>query len=343
MHRPLLSPILIITAALIMLSACEKAHPPKPSAAASPKAKAPANKTAAPQKPKPKEALPPMAPTRWPSNPARVIAIGDVHGDLQATLAALRLAGAIAPDGQSWIGKDLVVVQTGDQLDRGDDEMAILDLFDRLHTEAKAAGGAFIPLNGNHEIMNIQGDMRYITPGSLPPFDAMADQLDLNNPAVQRYPEALRRRVAAFMPGGPLARRLARRNIVGIVGRTAFVHGGLHPEHAAYGLDRINKEARDWANGDAPMPAILQGNQSPIWSRRFSDEAQESDCALLEQTLVALDIDRLILGHTVQKHGVTSACDGKVWRIDVGMAAHYGGKAQVLEIVGDQVKVIAQK
>ena len=59
-------------------------------------------------------------PTRFPA-PPRLLAFGDVHGDLQATRQALRLAGAIDAHDR-WVGGPLVVVQTGDQLDRGDDE-----------------------------------------------------------------------------------------------------------------------------------------------------------------------------------------------------------------------------
>ncbi len=67
----------------------------------------------------------------------RIVAIGDLHGDLEVTQRVLRLAGAI-DENDRWIGGDLVVVQTGDQLDRGDDERAILDLFARLRDEAEA-------------------------------------------------------------------------------------------------------------------------------------------------------------------------------------------------------------
>ena len=67
----------------------------------------------------------------------RVVAIGDLHGDLAAARSALK-AGGLIDDKDAWTGKDTVVVQTGDILDRGDDEQAILDLMFKLEGEAKA-------------------------------------------------------------------------------------------------------------------------------------------------------------------------------------------------------------
>ena len=78
-----------------------------------------------------------------PAGPAaagRIVAMGDLHGDLDATRRALRLAGAI-DESDHWIGGELVVVQTGDQLDRGDQEQAILELLDRLQDEARPPAG----------------------------------------------------------------------------------------------------------------------------------------------------------------------------------------------------------
>jgi hypothetical protein len=46
------------------------------------------------------------------------------------------------------------------------------------------------------------------------------------------------------------------------------------------------------------------------------------------------------MGHTVQEGGITSACDGKAWRIDVGMSHHYGGPVEVLEIRGGEPRTI---
>ena len=87
----------------------------------------------------------------------RIVAFGDVHGDFEAARGALRLAGAI-DEQDRWSGGELIVVQTGDQLDRGDQEQAILDLFERLRIESEAAGGAFHALLGNHELMNARVD-----------------------------------------------------------------------------------------------------------------------------------------------------------------------------------------
>src|SRR5690349_13393639 len=105
--------------------------------------------------------------------PKRLVAFGDVHGDLPATKRALKLGGAIDDAGE-WVGGDLFVVQTGDQLDRGDDDRAILDYFAELTEKAKAKGGTFLPLNGNHELMNVVLDFRYVTEGAYAPFNDIA-------------------------------------------------------------------------------------------------------------------------------------------------------------------------
>ncbi len=310
--------------------------------AKAPEAKAPEVKAPEAKAPEAKAPADPSAPpvkTRVKGAP-RIVAFGDVHGDLQATLAALRLAGAIAADGETWIGGSLVLVQTGDQLDRGDDERAILELFDRLADEAAAAGGAFYILNGNHELMNAAGDLRYVTPGGFADFARVPD-LPLNDPKFASVPEVVRPRFAAFAPGGPYARMLAKRPTVLVVGDTVFAHGGVLPEHVSYGLEKINQEIQRWLLGqtDTP-PAIASGETSPVWTRDYSMEPDASDCATLDRALAAIPAKRMVVGHTVQIEGVKSACGGKVWLVDVGMAKHYGGSPSVIEIVGDTVNVL---
>jgi hypothetical protein len=276
-------------------------------------------------------------PLRLPPAP-RIVAIGDLHGDLGAARRALRLAGAI-DERDRWTGADLVVVQTGDQLDRGDEEQAILDLFERLASEAAASGGAVYSLNGNHELMNAALDLRYVTPGGYADFrDAVA--YDSADATLASYPDSARARVAAFRPGGPYARILARRNVVLIIGDTVFVHGGVLPEHVAYGLERANSETRAWLLGEGPKPEALLARTSLVWARNYSDEPHEADCAALEQVLASLSAKRMIVGHSIQEGGIRSFCDGQVWCIDTGMAAYNGGKVEVLEIMGDSLRVL---
>lgn len=287
----------------------------------------------------------PTRPTRYDDAPV-VAAIGDVHGDLAATRAALRLAGAI-DETDAWVGGSLVVVQTGDQLDRGDDEQAILDLLERLEDEATAAGGALHVLNGNHEIMNVAGDLRYVTPGGFADFeDAPGVEVGTADPRVARAEARARARVAAFVPGGPYARKLARRNTVVIVGETVFVHGGVLPDHVSGGvpdLEKLNADAREWFWGGSTRAKAIVGTlmnpQSVVWTRVYADGDPDT-CETLRTALQKLNASRMVVGHTVQKEGITSACDGHLWRIDVGMAHHYGGSPQVLRIEGDAVRVV---
>lgn len=270
---------------------------------------------------------------------ARIVAIGDLHGDVSALRAALRLGGAI-DDASKWIGGKLVVVQTGDQLDRGDDEPQIIDLLARLKSEAQAAGGALHVLNGNHEVMNVQADFRYVTADGFHDFSAGHPDLLHAQLAAGVAPEQ-RGRTAAFLPGGEIAKRLAVQPIVLQIGGNVFVHGGVLEQHVRYGLGRINQENSAWMAGapSAPAPTSLSSQRAPIWVRDYSDGTPNADrCAELTRVLSALSAQRMVVGHTVQQQGINSACEGKVWRIDVGLSRFYGNKPSVLEIQGDQVR-----
>src|SRR5262245_11924445 len=87
---------------------------------------------------------------------ARLVAVGDVHGDLAQLTTVLQDAGVIDAR-QRWVGGKTHLVQTGDRVDRGADSRAVMDLFVRLEKEAKKAGGAVHCLLGNHEAMNMLG------------------------------------------------------------------------------------------------------------------------------------------------------------------------------------------
>jgi Calcineurin-like phosphoesterase len=253
--------------------------------------------------------------------PERLVALGDLHGDLEVTRRALRLAGATdAKD--AWVGGNLVLVQTGDLIDRGDDDRAILDLFERLKGEAKKAGGELIAMAGNHELMNVQQDFRYVTPGAMSAF------------------EDLHGRAAAFAPGGRYATMIAERPIVMKVGDTVFAHGGVLPKHVRYGLDKMNDEVHGWLVGKLPALApVVASEDGVVWTRMYSAAPGREECATLGETLAALGAKRMVMGHTVQRNGISAACDDRAWRIDTGMSKFYAGKLEVLEIRGAAVTV----
>ncbi|MBI4701574.1 MAG: metallophosphoesterase [Deltaproteobacteria bacterium] len=277
-------------------------------------------------------------PTRFPAA-RRLVAVGDLHGDMWAARAALRLGGLIDERDQ-WIGADAVLVQTGDVLDRGDEERAILDLFDRLDEQAQRAGGRVHVLSGNHEIMNVAGDLRYVTPGGFAAF-ADAGPVDPADPLLDRYPEQVRPRLAAFRPGGPYARRLAAHPIVLVVGETLFVHGGLLPKHVRAGLEAINQEMRDWLSTEgAAGPELLLARDSPIWERRYAQDPSPADCQLAAETLRLAGARRLVVGHTTLPHGIASFCEDRVWDLDVGLARSYAGRIEVLEMSGAELRVL---
>ncbi len=286
-------------AALCLIAACDRGHHREEPAVPPPVVE---------QAPAPGCNLAPIA-SHYPAAP-RVIAIGDLHGDLNGARSALRAAGAI-DDKDHWAGGKLVVVQTGDVLDRMDDERAILALLAQLAGEAKAAGGAVIELLGNHELMNAAGDFRYVTPGGFRDFGGE------------------QARHAALAPGGEVAKQLARLGVIAIVGDTVFSHAGIVGDWATR-VDDVNRDARCWLDGHGDPPAALTADDGPVWTRAYGGESV--DCAVLDTALAQLHAARMVVGHTVQPKGISSACDGKLWRIDVGLGKEYGGPIEVLEL-----------
>lgn len=300
-----------------------------------------ASRTSPAPTPPPAATVVPFPSTLSRPAPERLVAIGDLHGDLDHARHALRLAGAI-DEHDRWTGGHLVVVQTGDEIDRGDDDRAILDLVDALKKQAAAAGGELIALLGNHEIMNASLDFRYVTSRGFAAFS----MFEANGPsnAKPALPDDEKGRAGAFAPGGPYAKVESARPLVVKVGDTVFVHGGVLPKHVAYGLGRMSDEVDDWLAGkQSEPPAIVVAEDGPVWTRAYSREDGAPDCTDLTRVLDELGAKRMVVGHTVQRAGVNGACDGKVWRIDVGLSRYFGGPIEVLEIRGDEARPLREK
>jgi hypothetical protein len=95
--------------------------------------------------------------------PSRIVAVGDIHGDFDAFVGILKHAGIIDTSGR-WSGGTATLVQTGDYTDRGPKVREAMDFLMGLEPQAKAAGGRVAVLLGNHEVMNLIGDVRDVTP-----------------------------------------------------------------------------------------------------------------------------------------------------------------------------------
>ncbi len=197
-----------------------------------------------------------------------VIAIGDVHGDFDDFCLILKRVGLI-DEKLHWAGNQVTLVQTGDLLDRGPKERQALDLMMSLEDEAAKAGGQVVSLLGNHEILNLMGDLRYVTPEIYASFstpDSEARRKDAyqefakwrkNNAQLlqvtrdslfdvtesqwmAKHPLGFIEQREAFTPnaayGSWARKRLTVTNISGIL----FVHGGIAPEVATINIEDIN-------------------------------------------------------------------------------------------------------
>ncbi|KAK9072414.1 hypothetical protein SSX86_008848 [Deinandra increscens subsp. villosa] len=278
--------------------------------------------------------------------PHRLIAIGDLHGDLLKSKQSLRLAGLIDSDDR-WSGGSSTLLQVGDVLDRGGQELQILYFLEKLKRQALKSGGNVITMNGNHEIMNVDGDFRLRVcvmdwkTLTLTPRD-LYEGIPLTFPRVkQEYAAGFRSRIAALRPKGPIAARFLSQNLtVAVVGESVFVHGGMLPSHVAYGFERINREVRDWIKGTKKRvnSSLVRGRDSLVWLRIFSnEEIKDCDCATLEHVLSTIPgARRMIMGHTIQESGINGVCDNRALRIDVGMSRGcINGLPEVLEISED--------
>src|SRR6056297_2910734 len=92
----------------------------------------------------------------------RIVAIGDLHGDWEGYIKTLRAAALVDERGR-WKGGDTHLVQTGDIPDRGPDTRRIIEHMAKLARQARRDGGRVHNLIGNHEAMNVYGDLRYVT------------------------------------------------------------------------------------------------------------------------------------------------------------------------------------
>lgn len=182
----------------------------------------------------------------------RVVAIGDVHGAYPEFVDLLKGVGLV-DEQLHWSGGKTHLVSTGDLFDRGDQALQVVELLMRLQEEAASAGGVVHVLLGNHEIMTLTGDLRYVSPGGYAAFveeeqaDLAATPAAAPTPVPTQVPPGLppgfMPRLQALAPNGRLGQWLLQRPVMIVINGDVFVHGGLSAQVAGLSLEQINRDA----------------------------------------------------------------------------------------------------
>ncbi len=268
---------------------------------------------------------------RMPAPKGRVVVLGSLSGNLAATQAALKAAGAQDNAG-NWSGGDMVLVQLGNVLGGGKEEQAVLKLLDMLAEEASKAGGALYRINGEQEILNVALTFEGVSAQGFKDYAKEKPKSD--DPRIDGLPKAQQGRAAAFAAGGPMALKLAEQKLVLIVGDTVFAHAALLEDHVKEGLDTINKAGKKWMIGEEAMMPDMLAAIGPARSPRL--RGNEPDCGAVEQVLGDLAAKRLVIARGPEKITATM-CDGKLLRLGPVSGDATGGP-ELLEIQADAAK-----
>jgi hypothetical protein len=284
----------------------------------------------------------------------RVVAVGDVHGAYDQ-LESLLIAAEVMDASRQWTGGATHLVSLGDLLDRGPGSRKAMDLLMRLQAQAPASGGMVHVLLGNHELMNLTGDLRDVSD---------AEYAALTNIGGHR---------AAFSTNGPYGQWLITLPFIIRINDTVFTHGGLPQLVADLDIESINNSAREdlmtllhegaRLRGENLLPptgdlilagldadealqpmlgqafleaanSTLLGARGPLWYRGTASCHPLLESTALRSTLSSLGAKRVVVGHTpTPDRQLNSRMDGAAYIIDTGMLAQvYKGKPRALEI-----------
>ena len=301
----------------------------------------------------------------------RVVAIGDVHGAYEGLVELLR-GMELIDDELEWSGGEAHLVSLGDLLDRGDYGRQVMDLLMRLQDEAAAAGGAVHVVHGNHEVMNLTGDLRYVSEGDFAQF---------GDERRGEFPPGFFQRRDAFAPQGRYGQWLLELPVMVVVNDSLFLHGGIAPLLEGLSLGEVNRAsmrdirrfAEGWhvlleagkvadddglrriirAAGSARRSLVEEARQAgnditeaadglpfvpdgPLWyrgnARCHPYVETEPTARLLEQ----FGVQRVVIGHTpTYNRRINSRLDGRVIAADVGMLTEYYGGIPAALVIED--------
>ena len=290
----------------------------------------------------------------------RIVAIGDIHGDYDNYIAVLKNAGVINRRGR-WAAGKTHVVQVGDIPDRGPDTLKIIEHLQKLEKQALKAGGRLHLLIGNHEHMNITGDLRYVHPGEYEAFEnrnskqlrknyyayvvktieqqratllAGGDDAshlpvpdeDFKRDWYNEHPLGFVEHRLAWQQGGELFEWIAAHNTVIRINDILFLHGGLSAELLPLSVTDINERVRAELNRDAFKGEPLgTSDNGPLWYRGLARGDEAAVRPALDSVLAHYEAAMIVLGHTPDLNAITPRFGGQVVIIDTGISAYYGG------------------
>lgn len=269
----------------------------------------------------------------------RIVAIGDIHGDLDALLRILIGVRVIDADGE-WCGESAHLILMGDLNDRGPDSADVMVFVMRLEQEAASRGGRVDTLLGNHELLAVEGDYRYSRAVEVVALESF-------------WYGRLNGLHAIYRGQSPYARWLRCRPTVVKVASTVFVHAGLGAWALDHDADFINTTVSAWVAhfqgvAEEPDPStvwlIEQAGEGPLWTNRFRVSAEYSKSEVGFRGVVADVLDawgatRLIVGHRPTRTidyriALPHPLFGdSVVSIDTGISQYFGGRLSALEIV----------
>ncbi|MGA9811747.1 MAG: metallophosphoesterase [Terriglobales bacterium] len=273
-----------------------------------------------------------------------LVAIGDVHGDFDDFVALLQHIGLIDKQNH-WTGGKTTLVQVGDILDRGPKPREVMDLMMALEREAGQAGGRVVSLLGNHEMMNIMGDLRYVTPVNYGSFaDSNSEKrqksayeeyakwrnqhpeliAELSQPMelteaewMARHPLGFVEQREAFSPKGEYGKWLRGHNALAEIGREIFLHGGIDPEVAKMKVDAVNKRIRDEIQSFDAVKQSLQedGVILPFFNMQEITYAAQAEVVAERKSRVPASAERQAKILDFLKYGewLSVKPDGPLW------------------------------
>lgn len=256
--------------------------------------------------------------------PDKLVAISDIEGNFSAFKELLQQCGVI-DSSYNWTFGNGHLVLLGDFLDRGDKVTEVLWLIYSLEEKAKTAGGYVHFILGNHEIMNLSGDLRYL------PLKYVKNSKLLR----ENYSFGL------YGKNSELGRWLNTKNIIEKIGDLLFVHAGISKEmNRMYfsSLNRINEIARPYyidrhyTYNDQRI-AVIFGEAGPLWYRGYYKGSPLASIDQIDNTLKVFNVKQIITGHSLIADTISVSYGGKLINLDVH---HAGGHSEALVIEGEK-------